>query len=131
MLWCIAIDRGVREGRLAGVWDGLDLLEAAPRDRWAALLRDADRAPPSTFARNGYVVTALQAAHAAITQTPVPDEQPCRHLQHALEAAVRIGHDTDTVAAIAGQVLGAVWGVSAVRAGWRRMLHGWPGWDTG
>jgi len=131
VLWCIAIDRGVREGRLDGAWDGLDLLEAAARDRWADRLREAQGMPLSTFARNGYVVTALQAAHAAITQTPVPDEQPCRHLQHALEAAVRIGHDTDTVAAIAGQVLGARWGVSAVPARWRRMLHGWPGWDTG
>jgi len=131
LLWCIAIDRAVREGRLGGVWDGLDLLDAKARDRWATLLREAEEAPPSTFASNGYVVTALQAAHAAITQTPVPDDQPCRHLQHALEAAVRIGHDTDTVAAIAGQVLGARWGVSAVPARWRRMLHGWPGWDTG
>jgi ADP-ribosyl-[dinitrogen reductase] hydrolase len=57
----------------------------------------------------------------------VPTDRPARHLQHALEAAVGIGDDTDTVAAIAGSLLGAVWGVSAVPFRWRRMLHGWPG----
>jgi ADP-ribosyl-[dinitrogen reductase] hydrolase len=72
-------------------------------------------------------VTALQAAYAAIRQTPIPDEMPARHLQDALTAAVRIGHDTDTVAAIAGMLLGACWGASAVPFRWRRMLHGWPG----
>jgi ADP-ribosylglycohydrolase len=71
-----------------------------------------------------------QAAHAAILQTPVPADDPARHLRDALVAAVRIGHDTDTVAAIAGQVLGARWGASAVPERWRRLLHGWPGLDA-
>jgi ADP-ribosyl-[dinitrogen reductase] hydrolase len=31
------------------------------------------------------------------------------------------------VAAIAGALLGARWGMSAVPARWRRILHGWPG----
>jgi hypothetical protein len=39
---------------------------------------------------------------------------------------VRGGYDTDTVAAIAGGLLGAVYGASAVPAEWRRLLHGWP-----
>lgn len=42
-------------------------------------------------------------------------------------AAVRGGRDTDTVAAIAGGLLRAVHGASAVPAAWRRVLHGWPG----
>ena len=37
------------------------------------------------------------------------------------------GHDTDTVAAIAGELLGALHGASAVPAEWRRRVHGWPG----
>lgn len=49
------------------------------------------------------------------------------HVQRALEAAVRGGRDTDTVAAIAGALLGARYGASAVPAQWRRILHGWPG----
>ena len=35
--------------------------------------------------------------------------------------------DTDTVAAIAGGLLGAAYGASAVPGRWRRLLHGWPG----
>ncbi|CAN5416111.1 ADP-ribosylglycohydrolase family protein [soil metagenome] len=128
VLWCIAIDRAVREGRLDGVHDGLAQLAPDRRPFWAERLVEAETRPPSSFTRNGFVVTALQAAHAAITQTPVPADQPCRHLQDALVTAVRIGDDTDTVAAIAGQVLGARWGSSAVPWRWRRRLHGWDGY---
>ena len=39
---------------------------------------------------------------------------------------MRGGNDTDTVAAIAGGLLGARWGASAVPAQWRRAVHGWP-----
>ena len=45
----------------------------------------------------------------------------------ALDAAVRAGYDTDTVAAIAGGLLGAAYGASAVPGRWRSLLHGWPG----
>jgi ADP-ribosyl-[dinitrogen reductase] hydrolase len=51
-------------------------------------------------------------------------------LRLALDAAVRCGNDTDTVAAIAGGLLGAAYGASAVPAEWRRVLHGWPGLRT-
>ena len=126
VLWCIAIDRAIGSGRLDGVWDGLAMLAPDRAAFWRRRLTEAEQSDPGTFTPNGFVVTALQAAHAAIAQTPVPDDVPGRHLQHALEAAVRIGHDTDTVAAIAGQVLGARWGASAVPWHWRRALHGWP-----
>jgi len=43
---------------------------------------------------------------------------------------VRGGGDTDTVAAIAGGLLGAAYGASTVPAEWRRLLHGWPGLRT-
>ena len=43
---------------------------------------------------------------------------------------MRAGDDTDTVAAIAGGLLGAAYGASAVPAQWRRLLHGWPGLRT-
>ena len=78
------------------------------------------------------MVQALQGAWSAISRTPVPGDDPqagrfaAQHLQHALEAAVRGGRDTDTVAAIAGGLLGARWGASAVPLAWRRILHGWP-----
>ncbi len=73
------------------------------------------------------MVSALQAAWSAIVHTPVPHEAPSRHLDHALETAIRIGDDTDTVAAIAGGLLGARWGAESVPSPWRTMLHGYPG----
>ena len=48
-------------------------------------------------------------------------------MQRALTAAVQVGHDTDTVAAIAGALLGARYGASAIPTRWRRIVHGWPG----
>ena len=40
---------------------------------------------------------------------------------------MRGGSDTDTVAAIAGGLAGALHGASAVPDEWPRVLHGWPG----
>lgn len=126
-LWCIAIDRAVREARLDGIRDGLTLLPPARAAFWETTLTAAETSGPERFGSNTYVVTALQAAHAAIVATPVPEEQPARHLQDALHRVIGIGDDTDTTAAIAGQLLGARWGASAVPERWRQMLHGWPG----
>jgi ADP-ribosyl-[dinitrogen reductase] hydrolase len=127
VLWCIAIDRAIRERRLDGIHDGLALIPEGRRVYWADAIAAAEQRPPRTFSPNGFTVTALQAAHAAVSQTPIPDQRPAHHLQLALVEAVRIGNDTDTVAAIAGMVLGARWGASAVPFAWRRILHGWPG----
>ncbi len=124
VLWCVAIDRALREGRLDGVHDGLALLPQERRAEWVAAIAEAEQHPPERFGRNGFTVTALQAAYAAIVHTPVPEDRPARHLVDALKRAVRIGHDTDTVAAIAGGLLGARWGASAIPFAWRRRLHG-------
>ena len=106
-----------------------DIAQWVPNgDHWRELLLEAETQPPSAFARNGWAVGALQAAWSAITHTPVPTGgHACSHLVGSLTTATRIGHDTDTVAAIAGQLLGARYGASAVPARWRRMVHGWPG----
>jgi len=135
-LWCLAIRHAV----LHGSFDGLRLaLADLPHDRavvWSARLDEAEAHPPQHFAKNGWVVEALQGAWSAIYRTPVPvlgpaaGRFPAQHLQHALEAAVAGGRDTDTVAAIAGGLLGARWGASAVPAVWRRIVHGWPGYHA-
>ena len=65
---------------------------------------------------------AWSAIHSAVSATRGP-----AHLRAALEEAVRGGGDTDTVAAIAGGLLGAAYGYTAVPFEWRRRLHGWPG----
>jgi ADP-ribosylglycohydrolase/protein-tyrosine phosphatase len=135
VLWCSAIRHAVRTGRL-DVRIGLHHINSERRDVWAKRLYDAESAPPASFPNNGWVVTALQAAVSAIATTPVPEDDPkagvfqADHLRLALDAAVRAGYDTDTVAVIAGGLLGAVYGASAVPLSWRRLLHGWPGIDA-
>lgn len=126
-LWCIAIERAITTGTLEGIRDGIDLLPTDRRPYWRERIAEVEAGPMSRFSPNGFVVSALQAALSAIWHTPVPATQPCRHLQHALHAAVGIGDDTDTVAAIAGGLLGAAWGASAVPVEWRAILHGKPG----
>jgi ADP-ribosyl-[dinitrogen reductase] hydrolase len=124
-LWCLMIRQAVLTGSLDDVRPNIDLLPEASRALWAERLDEAEVSEPGVFQSNGWVVEALQAAWSAIVHTPVPDEAldegsfACLHLQHALETAIRIGHDTDTVAAIAGALLGAQWGVSAIPAAWR------------
>ena len=39
------------------------------------------------------------ALQSFVRRAPIPDDVPSLHLQHALVTAIRIGHDTDTVAA--------------------------------
>ncbi|MGV9994314.1 ADP-ribosylglycohydrolase family protein [Streptomyces sp. NPDC003374] len=127
VLWCSGIRTAVLSGTFDGVRGGLELLPARRRDVWAARLDEAEARPPHHFAHNGWVVHALQAAWSAIVRTPVPEAEPARHLRFALEAAVRAGNDTDTVAAIAGALLGARWGRSGIPREWREAVHGWPG----
>lgn len=125
VIWSLAIRHAILTGEL-DIRVGLGHL-VAPAADWEALIAEAETAAPGTFTGNGYVVVALQASWAAIAQTPVPPDAPWRHVEDALATAIGIGHDTDTVAAIAGALLGARWGASAVPSRWRRILHGYPG----
>ncbi|MFJ3248405.1 ADP-ribosylglycohydrolase family protein [Streptomyces sp. NPDC086782] len=133
VLWCSGIRTAVLEGTFDGVRAGLDLLPAERRALWAERLDEAEAHPPHHFGNNGWVVHALQAAWSAITRTAVPEllpakgSFPAQHLRLALEAAVHAGTDTDTVAAIAGALLGARWGCSGIPLQWQQAVHGWPG----
>ena len=123
-LWC----RAIRHAVLTGEFDmhaQLDTVPSARRARWADLV-DAATAPgihPRDFqSDNEWVVRAFQGALAAVAgASSLPD---------ALERAVRGGGDTDTVAAIAGSLAGAVWGASALPESYTANLHGWPGIDA-
>ncbi|HWS58962.1 MAG TPA: ADP-ribosylglycohydrolase family protein, partial [Actinotalea sp.] len=127
VLWSDAVRRAVLSGHL-DLAAGLDLLDAERRERWGAWIAEATGADPARFAPNGYTVTALQAAWAAITSTDDGDgDGSPLHVRRAITAAVHAGDDTDTVAAIAGGLLGARYGVSAVPAEWANAVHGWPG----
>lgn len=119
----------VRRGRASHRIGSLDVRSAVDTSvpdaeraaLWHRRLDEAERLEPSGIANNGWVVAALQAAWSAISRSS--------SLAEALDRAVRCGDDTDTVAAIAGQLAGARWGATAIPAEWRAPLHGWPGLD--
>jgi ADP-ribosyl-[dinitrogen reductase] hydrolase len=123
-LWCLAIRQAVLHGTL-DVRSGLEHLSEDRARIWAARLDEAEAGQPSDFENNGWVVEALQGAWSAIAITA--EATGPAHFRLALETAVRGGRDTDTVAAIAGSLVGGLYGASAVPAQWRRTLHGWPG----
>ncbi len=127
-LWCLAISDAVLTGALVNLRTGLVHLSDHSRAFWQDCIDEAEEAEPTSFTPNGYVVTALQAAWSAIHHTRAGDRRfDCLHVQDGLEAAIRIGNDTDTVASIAGALLGARWGASAFPAQWRSIVHGYPG----
>lgn len=141
VLWVEAIRVAATEDRF-DFRAGLDLIAEDRRrewNRWIIAARHAGDAVPGVnkslppviagweFNPNGYTVTAMQAAIAAIAATPIPEDNPSQHFADALCNAIRIGGDTDTVAAIAGALLGARWGADAIPVQWRTAVHGWPG----
>lgn len=123
-IWCLAIRHAVRTGELA-IREQVRWIPAERQERWLALIDEA-LAPgshPRAFAQgNGWVVKAFQGALAAVAGST--------SLVDALERAVRGGHDTDTVAAIAGSLAGAMDGFTQVPLAWQRILHGWPGYTV-
>ncbi|WP_284762840.1 ADP-ribosylglycohydrolase family protein [Arthrobacter sp. efr-133-R2A-63] len=124
-LWCVAIRKAVLTGEL-DVRAGLPLLPPGRAAVWLKRIERAERSRPRDFEHNGWVVEALQGAWSAIHLAGLSTSGPA-HLRASLEEAVRGGRDTDTVAAIAGGLLGAAHGYTAVPFEWRRSLHGWPG----
>jgi hypothetical protein len=113
VLWFLAIDHAIRTGKL-DVRVGLDRVDPP----WAALLDEAEAHDPEHFAdSNGWVVSALQAAWSAAHKAGSHET--------GVQAAVRGGGDT--VAAIAGGLLGAAHGASSIGHTHRRAIHGWPG----
>lgn len=116
-LWCLAIRDAVLTGELPDLLGLVDRLPAESRESWRTWVSEAESLPAQHFNPNGYVVTALQAAWSAIVHSD--------GLVPGLEAAIRIGNDTDTVASIAGALLGARWGRAAIPHDWLEIVHGW------
>lgn len=126
VLWTVAVSAAVASGEIPDLRDGLERLPRTRRDAWSELIAAAEEQPPGAFTPNGYVTTAFQAAWSSITHTAAGSD----HFRSGVTQAVRIGDDTDTVAAIAGALLGGVYGASAIPDDWIEVLHGWPGYDT-
>lgn len=135
---CVLHAEAIRHAVMTGEYDlmaGLDLLPDARRSTWIGWLESAATAHPSNIEWNGSTFGALRAAHAAVMSTSaarfeVPPTRRAFRVRGALEAAASAGHDTDTVAAVAGAMAGAVYGAATIPVSWRRSVRGWPGMDA-
>jgi ADP-ribosyl-[dinitrogen reductase] hydrolase len=93
-----------------GLWER-ELL----RPRVAAVAAGSFRGKqPPEIRGDGYIVDALEAALWAVHSTD--------NFEAAVLAAVNLGDDADTTAAIAGQLAGAVYGVEAIPERWRDLI---------
>lgn len=124
-IWTVAIRHAVLTGEL-DVYCGLAFLSDDRREVWRGRLIEAEMGQPSDFANNSWVVHGLQGAWSSIfnaireTQGITADT-----LRISLENAVRGGNDTDSVAAVAGGLIGAVCGYDAIPLDWRGIIHGY------
>lgn len=120
VLWTEAVRRAVVGGGI-DVGAGLDLVERP--DFWRDVLADAATGELGRLRPNGWTVRTLQVAYGAILRADLDIEE-------ALATAIRVGDDTDTVAAVAGALLGAHHGAAALPTSWIDAIHGWPGYTA-
>lgn len=99
---------------LAALPETLGEVHADHRPRWAAVLAP-DWHPALATEFNGAVWPCLGTALWALRTTDT--------FEAALAAAVDVGGDTDTVAAVTGGLAGAVYGIDAVPDRWTGLLH--------
>ncbi len=116
-VYCIAIAHALRGDDAAGAYraarEWADRSDAEAEVRHA--LECAEREAPADMAKDmGLVTKALQNAFFQLLHAP--------DLESALVATVGMGGDTDTNAAIAGALLGAVQGRAAIPERWLRAV---------
>ncbi|MEE1810602.1 ADP-ribosylglycohydrolase family protein [Streptomyces sp. BE133] len=99
---------------LAAVPGALDRVHEDHRERWATVLAPGWH-PDAATEFNGAVWPCLGTALWALRTT--------RTYENALAAAVDVGGDTDTVAAVTGGLAGAVYGFGAIPSRWTEPLH--------
>ena len=125
---CILWNLAQREAILTGRFDiraGIAHLPESRRAYWEDLFVQAESGMPQDFAiRNGWSPQMVQHVWSAIVHC---EQTGPEHLEQTLRQVIAAGGDTPTAAAIAGSLLGARWGVSAIPLQWRRHVHGWPG----
>ncbi len=107
----VALDGG---DPLAAVPDALAAVHPDHRERWAVVLAP-DWHPAAATEFNGAVWPCLGSALWALRTTSC--------FADALGAAIDLGGDTDTVAAVTGGLAGAVHGAAAIPDRWTRPLH--------
>ncbi|MFF8714477.1 ADP-ribosylglycohydrolase family protein [Streptomyces sp. NPDC015184] len=107
----VALDGG---DPLDAVPAALDLVHEGHRGRWAVVLAP-DWHPDAATEFNGAVWPCLGTALWAL--------RTGRTYEEAVAAAVDVGGDTDTVAAVTGGLAGAVHGFGAIPPRWTETLH--------
>jgi ADP-ribosyl-[dinitrogen reductase] hydrolase len=113
--------RGASRDELLGVGGGLGAVLPDPwgdeplHPKIAAIAAGSfrEKSPPA-IRGSGYIVDALEAALWAVSSTD--------DFEAAVLAAVNLGDDADTTAAIAGQLAGAIYGVDAIPKRWRDQI---------
>lgn len=99
---------------LTAVEDTLKAVHEDHRDRYTTVLAP-DWHPDQATEFNGAVWPCLGSAVWALRTTPSYED--------AVRAAIDLGGDTDTVAAVTGGLAGAVYGIGAVPKRWTEVLH--------
>ena len=122
IIWVFAIRHAIKTGEL-DFDSGFKYLPVEGQVKWSGYLEEARNHPPVYFENNGWVVAAFKASASAVMIGEYS-------FVKGIEAAVRCGYDTDTVAAIAGSLLGALHGVSSLPEEWTSLLNGWPKYET-
>ncbi|GGT76343.1 hypothetical protein GCM10010272_19790 [Streptomyces lateritius] len=102
------------EDPLAALPATLTAIAPAHRDRWSKVLAP-DWHPDDATEFNGAVWPCLASAIWALRTTD--------SFETALSAAIDLGGDTDTVAAVTGLLAGTVHGAPAIPARWTAPLH--------
>lgn len=128
VIWCDLIRNAVLTGEMGYPDDALDLIPATHRGRWVSWVDEADACQPHDFTPNGYVVRAFQAAYCAAVNGMISSGDG---FSDGVTAAVHAGDDTDTIAAIAGSLLGAICGQYQIPSYWLSQVHGWPSMSLG
>ncbi|MGY1690356.1 ADP-ribosylglycohydrolase family protein [Geodermatophilus sp. SYSU D01105] len=108
----VALDGG---DPLAAIPSALEAVADEHRDRWATVLAP-DWTPEDATESNGAVWPTLGQAVWALRHG--------RDFAEVMRLVIDLGGDTDTVAAVAGGLAGAVYGMGRIPARWASVVHG-------
>lgn len=87
--------------------------EHPARAEWETHVRPEDLTPGKG---SGYVVDCLRSARDCVAKG--------RTYEEVVKAAIRLGHDTDTTACVAGGIAGLIHGLNGIPHRWRSQLRG-------